>query len=184
MSNAEENGQKAKNVQKQQVDDNKVVSFHYRMCEVGEGGQHSEWMEESFSKQPLKYLHGFHNVIVGLEKALEGKNVGDQVNITLQPEEAYGIARPNSVKRVSKKHIRSKINSSKLAPGMIVAVRTEQGFKEVIVVKAGKFSVDIDFNHPLAGRVLYYEVEVVGIDEAASDELEHGHAHGVGGHQH
>ena len=171
-------------VNNQRVDGNKVVSFHYRLCEVFEDGEHSDWMEDSFSKNPLKYLHGFNNVIPGLESALEGKEAGDLVNITLRPEEAYGIARPNSIKRIAKKHIRSKISVSKLLPGMIVAIQTEQGVKEVIVSKVGRFNVDVDFNHPLAGRTLYYEIEVVDITEATEAELAHGHAHGPGGHQH
>ena len=168
----------------QQIAKNKVVSFHYRLCEVSDNGEHSEWLEESFSKQPLMYLHGFNDVIAGLEKALLSKRIGDCVNITLAPEEAYGLVRPNSIQRVPIKHIRKRDKSKKLAPGNIVAVQTEHGLKEVIVAKVGKFNVDVDFNHPLAGRTLYYEVEVTDIRDATVEEMDHGHVHGTGGHHH
>ena len=74
---------------------NKVVSFHYRFAEVAEDGERGDWREESHGGNPLLYLHGYHNVVVGLEKALEGKKVGDSIEITLKPEDAYGFRRPD-----------------------------------------------------------------------------------------
>ena len=73
----------------QSITVNKVVSFHYRLAEVGEDGERAGWREESHAGVPLAYLHGFHNVVVGLEKALEGKKVGDAIEITLQPDDAW-----------------------------------------------------------------------------------------------
>jgi FKBP-type peptidyl-prolyl cis-trans isomerase SlyD len=166
------------------VADRKVVSFHYRLCEVDARGGHGQWLEESFGKEPLKYLHGYHNVIVGLEKAMTGKRVGDKVSITLNPEQAYGHRHPNSIRRIGVKHLHLPRGEKKLRPGMKVAVKTERGYKEVIVVKAGKFNADIDLSHPLSGKVLYYEIEVVGIRDASAEEIAHGHVHGKGGHQH
>ena len=162
---------------------NKVVSFHYRLCEI-KNEEKGEWMEDSHGKDPLYYLHGFHNVIVGLEQALEGKEEGDKIEIERQPDEAYGRLRPNAFQRVPIKHLGLPPGSGKLTPGMIVTVRTEQGLKQVIVRKAGKFNVDVDFNHPLAGRVLFYEVEVVEVREASAEEISHGHVHDRGGHHH
>lgn len=162
---------------------NKVVSFHYRLSEV-KNGEPGEWLEDSYGKEPLYYLHGFHNVIVGLEHALVGKEAGDKIAITLQPEEAYGRRQPDAVQRIPIKHIGLPKGSSKPAVGMIVTVRTEQGLKQVLVKKAGKFNVDADFNHPLAGKVLFYEVEVVAVRDASAEEISHGHVHGRGGHHH
>ena len=75
--------QAAKGKSEQAITMNKVVSFHYRLAEVGVDGDRGDWREESHSGMPLAYLHGFHNVVVGLEKALEGKTVGDAIEITL-----------------------------------------------------------------------------------------------------
>lgn len=163
---------------------NKVVSFHYRLAEVNEEGERDGWREESHGGQPLYYLHGFHNVVVGLEKALEGKKKGDSIEITLKPDEAYGERRPNSTQRVPIKHLQFPGKVKKILPGMPAAVETNQGRRSVVIVKAGKFNADVDFNHPLAGRTLYYEVQVEDVRDASAEEIAHGHVHGVGGHQH
>ncbi|MDX1450991.1 MAG: peptidylprolyl isomerase, partial [Oleiphilaceae bacterium] len=73
---------------------------------------------------------------------------------------------------------------ARLKPGMIVAINTEDGPRQVMVLKAGKFNVDVDLNHPLAGKTLTFNVTVDGVREASEEEVAHGHAHGVGGHQH
>ena len=163
---------------------NKVVSFHYRLAEVLENGERADWREESHGGAPLHYLHGFHNVIVGLEKALEGKKVGDAIEITLQPDDAYGFRRPNSTQRVPIKHLQFPSPVKKILPGMPANVETDKGRRSVVIIKAGKFNADVDFNHPLAGKILYYEVQVEGIRDATAEEIAHGHVHGPGGHQH
>ena len=163
---------------------NKVVSFHYRLAVVPESGVRGEWREESHGGEPLYYLHGFHNVVVGLEKALEGKTIGDAIAITLQPEEAYGPRHPNSIHRVPNKRLLVPSGAGKIHPGMPAQVETNQGRRNVVVVKVGKFNVDVDFNHPLAGKVLYYEVQIEAIREASTEEVAHGHVHGAGGHHH
>lgn len=163
---------------------NKVVSFHYRLAEVAEDGERADWREESHGSDPLYYLHGFHNVVVGLEKALEGKKIGDAIEITLEPDDAYGYRRPNSEHRVPIKHLQFPAPVKKILPGMPAAVETEQGRRSVVIVKAGKFNADVDFNHPLAGKTLYYEIQVVDIRDATAEEVARGHVHGVGGHHH
>ncbi|GJM11741.1 MAG: peptidyl-prolyl cis-trans isomerase [Pseudohongiella sp.] len=163
---------------------NKVVSFHYRLAEVADNGERADWREESHGGDPLYYLHGFHNVVVGLEKALEGKQVGDSIEITLQPDDAYGYRRPNSTQRVPIKHLQFPSPVKKILPGMPANVETNQGRRSVVILKVGKFNADVDFNHPLAGKVLYYEVQVEGIRDASSEEIAHGHVHGTGGHHH
>jgi len=173
----------ATNPESEAIADNKVVSFHYRLAEVMPDGTRSEWMEESHDAQPLLYLHGFHNVITGLEKALAGKRVGDAIEITLTPDEAYGQRDPKAIQRVPIKHLHFPGNS-KLQRGALAVVQTKHGRRNVIVVKPGKFNADVDFNHPLAGRTLFYAVEVVAIRDATEEEIAHGHVHGVGGHHH
>lgn len=162
----------------------KVVSFHYRLAELDGEGERGDWMEQSHGGEPLYYLHGFHNVVVGLEKALEGKTVGEAIDIVLQPDDAYGQRLPNSIQRVPIKHLQLPVGDKKLRPGYPAAIKTNQGMKSVIVVKVGKFNADVDFNHPLAGRTLYYEVEVVAVRDGTAEEIAHGHVHGAGGHRH
>lgn len=163
---------------------NKVVSFHYRLSEVDADGNPGEWMEDSHGAEPLYYIHGFHNVVVGLEKALEGKTTGQNIEITLKPEDAYGPRRPDSMKRVPLKYLQKARGVKKLKAGSISAIKTDKGVNQVVVMKVGKFNADVDFNHPLAGRTLYYEIEVVAVRDASEEEISHGHVHGAGGHQH
>jgi FKBP-type peptidyl-prolyl cis-trans isomerase SlyD len=162
---------------------NCVVAFHYRLCEVDTHGVKSSWLEESHGRQPLLYLHGYGNLIPGLEHALEGKRAGEQVTVTLSPELAYGPRHPHPVQRVPIKHLHTN-PAQKLMPGQIVTLQTDKGPKNVVVLKVGKFNVDIDINHPYAGRILFYEVEVQSVRPGTPEEISHRHAHGVGGHHH
>lgn len=166
------------------VASNKVVSFHYRMSEVDASGKQSAWLEDSFDGEPLYYLHGFRNIISGIESALEGKLVGDTVAVTLDPISAYGPRKDDAFQRVPVKHLQLSKSVKKLLPGMVAAVKTDKGMRNVVIVKAGKFSADVDFNHPLAGKTLNYELEIVSIREATQEEIDHRHVHGTGGHHH
>lgn len=153
-----------------------VVQFHYVLKD--ESGKE---IESSKGNDPLAYLHGYKNTLVGLEKAFEGKEAGDSFSATLQPEEAYGERNEDAIQRVPVKHLQG---AKKWKAGMTAAVQTEQGQRQVTVVKAGKFMATVDINPPLAGKVITFDVDVVDIREATADEIEHGHAHGVGGHHH
>ncbi len=161
---------------------NKVVSFHYRLSDVDADGYRGKLMEESFGGEPLYYLHGFHNVIVGLERALEGKIEGDAIDIVLQADEAYGRRQADAMRRVPIKHLHLPKGKKRLLPGMMAAVQTKAGTQRVLIVKVGKFNADVDFNHPYAGKTLHYEVEVVGVRDGTAEEIAHGHVHAPGGH--
>lgn len=166
------------------IADDCVVAFHYKLCEILQDGSKSNWLEQSAGSEPLLYLHGHANVISGLEQAMTGKKAGDSLEITLAPEEAYGLRRSDSIIRVPKKHLHINSAQKNLMPGVIVGVQTNQGVRSALVVKAGRFNVDIDTNHPFAGRALHYELEIVSVRKATTEEITHRHAHGAGGHHH
>lgn len=166
------------------VADDCVVSFHYRMCEVRDNGEKSDWVEQSFGKNPLLYLHGHDNVVPGLEAAMAGKKAGDELSITLEPEQAYGLRTPNSIQRVPVKHLHLRPGQKKVKAGEIVAIQTDKGIISALVVKAGRFTADVDTNHPYAGRTLHYDIEVVSVRQATSEEVAHRHVHGPDGHAH
>jgi FKBP-type peptidyl-prolyl cis-trans isomerase SlyD len=158
------------------IDKNSVVTFHYRLNK--EGG---DVFENSYDNDPVMYLHGHNSMLVGLEEAMTDKQAGDQYKVTLPPEKAYGNRKDAAPQRIPKKHL---ITKGKITPGMVVQINTENGSKEAIVVKVGLKNIDIDSNHPLAGKTLVFDVEVLEVRAATEDELSHGHAHGTGGHQH
>lgn len=158
------------------IADKSVVQFHYVLKD--ESGKE---IESSKGNDPIAYLHGYNNTLVGLEKAFEGKEAGDSFSATLQPEEAYGERKEDAIQRVPAKHLQG---AKKWKAGMTAVVQTEQGQRQVTVVKVGKFMVTVDINPPLAGKVITFDVDVVDVREATAEEIEHGHAHGVGGHHH
>jgi len=158
------------------VEKNNVVSFHYTLKNT-EGEQ----LESSRENEPMSYLHGANNIISGLEQAMEGRAVGDEFTVVVEPEDAYGIRNENNVQRVALKRLKG---IGKISPGQILNLQTQKGPVQVTVLKVGRFNVDVDGNHPLAGIQLTFEVEITGIREASEEEAVHGHAHGPGGHQH
>lgn len=162
------------------IEKDKVVQFHYRLSEAG-----NENFEDSHSGDPIAYLHGHNGMLPGLEAAMAGKQAGDNFSITLEPEKAYGLRHENAIQRVSPKHIynpqKKKINYK---PGMVIQLNTSHGLQDVVVVKAGLKSLDVDINHPLAGKTLTFDIEIVDVRDASDEEIAHGHAHGVGGHHH
>jgi FKBP-type peptidyl-prolyl cis-trans isomerase SlyD len=162
----------------EKIAENKVVQFHYVLTD-----ESGEQLESSYEQeQPMTYLHGHKNIIPGLEKALDNKASGDKFTINVPPEEAYGPYQDSAVGRIAIKHLT--FEGKKLKAGDIAQIETKEGARFVVVKKAGKFMADIDGNHPFAGKTLTFNVEVVSVREAQAEELEHGHAHGPGGHHH
>ncbi len=162
------------------ITDKTVVQFHYTL--KNEAG---EELESSHGSDPLAYLHGFNNMLVGVENALTDKAAGDKFSVTLQPEDAYGERKEDMIQRVPVKHLHGlPSKNAKWQAGMTAVVETEQGQRQVTVIKPGRFMVTVDVNPPLAGKVLTFDLEVIDVREATAEEVEHGHAHGVGGHHH
>ena len=157
------------------VSKDSVVTFHYRLSVGG------EQVEDSHEGEPLSYLHGHGNIIVGLENEMAGKAAGDSFTTTIAPELAYGPRREDAVARVQMKQV---LTEGRLAAGQHIMLNTEHGPRQVRVIKPGKFVVDIDANHPMAGATLSFTIEIVAVRAASAEELAHGHVHGAGGHHH
>ena len=158
------------------VEKDKAVSFHYTLKNA-EGEQ----METSREKDPMSYLHGANNIIAGLEKAMEGHAVNDEFSVTVEPEDAYGVRNEKNVQRIPLKRLKG---IGKVSVGQVLNLQTNNGQVQVTVLKVGRFNVDVDGNHPLAGNQLTFDVEIMDIRDASEEELEHRHVHGPGGHQH
>jgi FKBP-type peptidyl-prolyl cis-trans isomerase SlyD len=154
----------------------KVVTFHYALRD-----EEGTLIETSEGKNPVVYMHGHGNIVPGLEREMTGKQGGDKFSTKVPPEDAYGLRDDNAVQRVPLKHVATR---GRIAPGQMVAVNTNQGARHARVLKVGHFNVDLDLNHPLAGRTLMFDIEVVDVRPATQEELDHGHAHGPHGHSH
>ena len=157
------------------IEKDRVVRFHYSVAEAGQ-----EPVETSRDRDPLAILFGHGNIIPGLEKAMDGHEAGDTFKADVTAADAYGERREGMGQRVPKKHF----GAQKLAPGQQVVLNTSFGPRAVTIEKVGMSVVDVDLNHPMAGKDLQFDIEIVEVREASKEEIEHGHVHGDGGHQH
>jgi FKBP-type peptidyl-prolyl cis-trans isomerase SlyD len=159
------------------IGNQKVVSINYTLTNA-EG----KVLDSSQGRAPLTYMHGARNIIPGLERELEGKDVGDKVNVTVPAAQAYGERDPQMVQPVSRDAFKGIEN---IQPGMQFQAQAPNGAQRVVtVVKVEPEQITIDANHPLAGVPLTFDVTVVDVREATEEEKTHGHAHGAGGHHH
>jgi FKBP-type peptidyl-prolyl cis-trans isomerase SlyD len=154
----------------------KVVSIHYTLKD-----KTGEVLDSSDGQTPLAYIQGLGNIIPGLEKALDGKQVGEKLNVVIPPEDAYGIRKESFVKTIPLSEFE---NQSDIKVGAQFRVETSQETHIATVINVENENVTIDLNHPLADETLHFDVEVMDIREATQEELSHGHVHGAGGHEH
>ncbi|MDX1693074.1 MAG: peptidylprolyl isomerase [Ketobacteraceae bacterium] len=159
------------------VAQHKVVTLHYKVVDVDSG----QVIDSSENSDPLVYLHGAQNIIPGLENALEGKDVGDEIEVTVAPEDAYG---ERSDERIQKVPMEAFKDIEKVEPGMAVTAQTEHGPVNLVVTEVDESTVTVDANHPLAGKSLTFNVKIEEVRDASEEEKAHGHVHGPDGHAH
>ena len=159
-----------------QIADNSVVSIHYTLTNAA-----GETLDSSVGQEPLTYLQGSNNIVQGLESALLGKAAGDSLQVSVTPEEGYGELREDLVQEVDRSAF---VGVDDIQVGMQFMAQTPWGDQPVTVVKLEGESITLDGNHPLAGQTLNFDVEVLEVRAASAEELDHGHVHGPGGHQH
>lgn len=144
--------------------------MHYRLTDA-EG----ELLDSSEGADPLNYLHGAGNLIPGLETALVGKVEGDELQVQVEPADAYGEVQAELVQVVDRAAFQG---VETVDVGMTFEAQDPNGASRRIVVMAvDGDQVTVDANHPLAGRQLNFDVQVVGVREATPEEIAHGHVH-------
>jgi FKBP-type peptidyl-prolyl cis-trans isomerase SlyD len=158
-----------------QISHEKVAAIHYTLRD-----NNGKVLDSSEGKDPLYYLHGFGNLIPGMEEGLEGKAVGDKFEIKVSPEKGYGVRNDAAVQAVP----REAFGDAVVNVGMQFRAGNENGQYIVTVVEVGEETVTVDGNHPLAGVELHFNVEIMEVRDASADEIAHGHVHGPHGHNH
>ncbi len=153
-----------------------VVAIDYTLT-----NSEGEVIDSSEGGEALHYLHGAGNIIVGLENELEGKKAGDSLSVDVQSDQAYGKRIEELVQEVPKDAFGE---LGDIEVGMRFQAETEQGPVPVVVTALTDSTVTVDGNHPLAGQDLHFDVTIKDVREASKEELDHGHVHGPGGHQH
>lgn len=152
------------------IQNNSAVSFHYKLTD--DDGIN---IDSSEGKEPLGYLHGAGNIIPGLEKALEGKKVGDSLTVAVTAAEGYGEVQKELIQEVPREAFQG-IDTIEL--GMQFEAQTGQGGTvPVTVVAVTDELVTVDGNHPLAGRNLNFDVTIEEVRKASEEELARGHLH-------
>lgn len=156
------------------ITQDKVVELDYVLKVDG------EVVDQSEQGEPLTYLHGHSNIIPGLEKALEGKKAGDSLHVTVQPEDGYGERDEDNVETLDRSDFDDEVEV-----GATYYAQAEDGsVLPFTVIAVDGDQVEVDFNPPLAGMVLNFDVTVKNVRDATPEELEHGHAHTAGMHDH
>jgi len=158
------------------IENNKVIQLNYVLT-----NSKGEQLDAS-DGEPMAYLHGHHNVIPGLEKALEGKTTDEKFSVMIPADDAYGETQAHLIQEGVPKAMFQGVE--KIEVGMRFEAQSEQGFHSVVITDIQDETVTVDGNHELAGIDLTFDVEIVDVRDATAEEIEHGHAHGVGGHQH
>ncbi len=162
----------------QSVEKNTVVSFHYTLKDKETGSVIESSREGG---QPVTFLVGAGEIIPGLESRMIGMTSGEVREIEVPAEEAYGPRNPELVQKAPREYFQN----VPLEKGLPLQAQTPEGrVINMVVVDFDEQTVTVDMNHPLAGKDLLFEVEILDVREATPDEILHRHAHGPGGAQH
>ena len=148
----------------------KVVKIHYTLC-LADG----EVIDSTKGEHPFPYLHGADNIVPGLEAELEGRQVQEQVTVRLEPAEAFGEYDEELIHEIELDALPEAMD---LAGGDEIFLLNDDEEEVLGVIEEIKSeSIIVNYNHPLAGQILTFDVQVVEIRNASEEELAHGHAH-------
>jgi FKBP-type peptidyl-prolyl cis-trans isomerase SlyD len=152
---------------------NRVVALDYTLKDDAGG------VIDKSGKEPLYYLHGHSNLVVGLEEALEGKAPGDKLSVSIPPEKGYGTRDPNLVSKIPISRLPEGASPMK---GQRYSIQMGNQTRNVTVTKVLINDIEIDANHSLCDKTLHFDVRIRQVREATKTELEHGHAHSPHSH--
>ncbi|MCL4161443.1 UNVERIFIED_CONTAM: hypothetical protein GTU68_009372 [Idotea baltica] len=157
---------------------NSIATLHYTLKD-----NDGEILDVADENNPFLYMHGVGGMIPGLEKALDNKQAGEKVVVSVTPADAYGERDPSLTQDVPREMFAS-ISDEDMVVGAQFQAQTDQGVEIITVVEIDGDTIKIDGNHPMAGETLHFDVDIIDIRDATEEEISHGHPHGPGGHQH
>jgi FKBP-type peptidyl-prolyl cis-trans isomerase SlyD len=169
-----------------QISEKKVVTITYDLS-VTDENQEKVLVESAEADAPMVFLFGQSGLPEEFERQLDGKQAGDAFSFSLTPEQAYGEYDEQAVVDIPKNvfEIDGQVDNEMLQIGNFLPMADNQGHHmQGKVVEIGEDAVKMDFNHPLAGMIMHFDGQVADVREATQEELDHGHVHGEGGHQH
>jgi FKBP-type peptidyl-prolyl cis-trans isomerase SlyD len=158
-----------------QIGAQKVATIAYTLKDDG-----GEVVDSSVGRDPLVYIHGIGSLVRGLEKALDGHGAGDHIAVSISPTEGYGDRDESLIRKIPVR----KLPGGKAKVGARIRAETDAGAMLLLVTGVEGDYATVDPNHPLSGKTLHFEVDVIGVRDATEDELKHGHVHAPGEHHH
>ena len=159
---------------KDSVQKGAVVSMDYKLTVDG------EVLDSSDDAGPLQFLAGYDNIVPGLEREMMGMKIGDSKDVVVTPEDGYGEFDEEGFMDVPRSEFP---NDMEIEEGVELNVTDEEGQNQYARVESvADETVRLDFNHPLAGAELHFNVKVVALREPTKEELDHGHVHEEGHH--
>ncbi len=158
------------------IEDDKVVGIHYALTD-----NDGKTIDSSKGKDPLYYLHGYGQLVPGLEDVLEDKSLKEKFKVKVSPEDGYGKFNEELVYDINRDKFP---NPESIEVGMTFTSKTKNGNINLNVIGVEDDKIKLDGNHPLAGKELNFDVEVVEIRDATKEEIDHEHVHSPGGHHH
>jgi FKBP-type peptidyl-prolyl cis-trans isomerase SlyD len=158
------------------VSDQLVVGIDYTLRD-----DEGQVIDTNEGYPPLEFLQGFNQIIPGLEQALYGMTVGEEKAVVVAPAEGYGEYNPDAQESVPMDMFPDDMD---VEAGMSIQVQDQNGqVLQATIAQVGADGVTLDFNHPLAGMTLHFDVRIASLRAASAEELDHGHVHGDG-HEH
>ncbi|QCR22014.1 peptidylprolyl isomerase [Pontibacter sp. SGAir0037] len=168
------------------IEKNSVVTLSYELRILDENGEQS-LIETASKEHPMVFIYGMSGLPDQFEDQLEGLNTGDAFDFKLDSEGGYGDFDENAVVELPKQvfEVDGSIPENMLEEGNFIPMADSEGNQlQGRVAEVNEDTVTMDFNHPLAGKELYFKGTVENVRAATPEELDHGHVHGPGGHHH
>ena len=170
------------------ISSNKVVTISYEL-RISDKSIENELIEVVNESEPMEYLHGMSGLPEAFEEQMEGLKINDLFDFEISVEEGYGQVEPESIVDLPIElfMIDGKLDEEMVAVGNVLPMTDDDGNQlkgKIVAVNPKKHKVVMDFNHPLAGKAMYFEGRVIDIREATQSELEHGHVHEDGNEDH
>lgn len=168
------------------IEQNKVVTLTYELRIMDENGEQN-LIETATEEQPMVFIYGMSGLPEQFEDSLQGLSKGDSFDFKLSTEEGYGEYNEEAVVELPKNvfEVDGSVPNDMLEEGNYIPMADSEGNQlQGRVQEVGDDTVTMDFNHPLAGKELFFKGKVQDIRDATKEEIDHGHVHGAGGHHH
>lgn len=156
---------------------NQVITMNFTLKD-----DEGKVMDTTSGQEPFSFISGQNQILPRLEEQIGGMLIGSKKDVVLTPEEGYGKFEQEAVRNVKRSEFPE---DTELKEGMGFMATGPDGKQYQFFIKDIKDDdIQVDFNHPMAGKTLHFNVELVNLRDATKEELDHGHVHGAGGHKH